>query len=111
MVKKWKDVLQTLLTRYKRYCDHAITSADIEDIHKSRTKGRRLRTLIHFIGVDKDHPLYKRLKDTHDSLGRGREDDVFIQSFEKKAEADSYGDVYHEFVKVARQDREKHLQN
>ncbi|EDL66780.1 CHAD domain-containing protein [Bacillus sp. SG-1] len=109
LVRKWEDVLQTLLKKYKHYCDQAINSGDTESIHKSRTKGRRLRTLIHFIGVDKDHPLYKRLKDAHDALGKVREDDVFIHSFEKRAEMDQYGDVYHEFVKVARQDREKHL--
>ncbi|WP_421385141.1 CHAD domain-containing protein [Bacillus salacetis] len=108
MVNKWADMLENLLKEYKGYCDDAVSFKDTEDVHKSRTKGRRLRTLIHFIGVGKDHPLYERLKKAHDALGKVREEDVFIESFEKEAETNSYGDVYREFTKEAGKKRDQH---
>jgi CHAD domain-containing protein len=48
------------------------------------------------------------LKEAHDTLGKVREEDVFIDSFEKEAETNPYGDVYHEFSGEARKKRDKH---
>ncbi|MGM0845565.1 MAG: CHAD domain-containing protein [Bacillota bacterium] len=108
VIEKWADVLDQLFQRYKDRCLNAISSLDTEDVHKARTKGRRLRTLIHFIGLKRKHPLYKRLKKAHDVLGKVREDDVLIESFEKKAETDFNGDVYRKFIKEAEKERETH---
>ncbi|WP_113927828.1 CHAD domain-containing protein [Bacillus sp. P14.5] len=106
--EKWSIVLDKLFKKYKGYCEAAITSAGSENVHKARTKGRRLRTLLRFIGMKKEHPLNKRLKEAHDFLGEVREDDVFIEAFEKEAETGQYMDVYKNFAQEAIVEREKH---
>ncbi|WP_456271034.1 CHAD domain-containing protein [Bacillus sp. AK031] len=108
IVGKWSDILGHLVKKYKNYCDNALSFKDTEDVHKARTKGRRLRTLIHFVGVDKEHELYERLKKAHDALGAVREDDVLIKAFEKEAVTNEYGDVYRQLANEARKKRNKH---
>jgi CHAD domain-containing protein/bifunctional DNA-binding transcriptional regulator/antitoxin component of YhaV-PrlF toxin-antitoxin module len=107
IVERWAEVLQSLFQKYNEYCENAVTFEHTEDVHKARTKGRRLRTLLNFIGVPKDHNMYKRLKKAHDALGKVREEDVFIEEFENEAETSPYADVYQEFVCSANQKREK----
>ncbi|MGD6965781.1 CHAD domain-containing protein [Rossellomorea vietnamensis] len=106
--EKWSAVLNDLFQEYKQYCEAAVTFTNTEDVHKARTKGRRLRTLIQFIGIKKEHPLYKCLKEAHDILGKVREDDVFIDAFGKEAENNQYSELYRKFIQKAEEEREEH---
>jgi CHAD domain-containing protein len=107
-IETWSAVLDDLYHEYKEYCEEAVTFTNTEDVHKARTKGRRLRTLIHFIGIRKDHSLYKCLKEAHDILGKVREDDVFIDAFDKEAENNQYSELYRKFIQKAEEEREEH---
>ncbi|MGD6801754.1 CHAD domain-containing protein [Rossellomorea vietnamensis] len=107
-VERWSAVLGDLFQEYKEYCEKAVTFTNTEDVHKARTKGRRLRTLIHFIGIKKDHPLYKCLKEAHDVLGKVRENDVFIEAFDKEAENNKYSELYSKFIQKVEEEREEH---
>ncbi|RIW34717.1 CHAD domain-containing protein [Bacillus salacetis] len=107
VVKKWSEILMKVYREYKTFCDGAVKSIDTENVHKARTKGRRLRTLLQFIGVAKNHPLYRRLKNAHDALGKVREEDVFIEAFQKETENGSNESVYSAFSKSAKLKRDR----
>ncbi|SFM01998.1 CHAD domain-containing protein [Salibacterium qingdaonense] len=108
--ERWQDVLQEVAGDYIGYSEKAVSSADMEEIHQARVKGRRLRTLLEFLGLDEDHKLFERLDDAHKRLGRLRERDVFVEVVEEraaKAESGEEAAVFHEAAEVVRQKREK----
>ncbi|SFQ31397.1 CHAD domain-containing protein [Salibacterium halotolerans] len=108
--ERWQDVLQEVVGDYIGYCEKCVSTADPEDIHQARVKGRRLRTLLEFLGAPDGHKLFERLDDAHKQLGRVRERDVFLADVkERAAQADDAEEaaVFHEAAAVVERKRGK----
>ncbi|MYL54307.1 CHAD domain-containing protein [Pontibacillus yanchengensis] len=110
-IERWQKGLDKLVHQYKSYCEQALSFEDGKELHQARVKGRRLETILFFIGVGKDHALIERIQEAHDRLGKVRESDVFIDSFKKRAEQEedsSHAQVYRQFAELREEKREKH---
>ncbi|RSL34062.1 CHAD domain-containing protein [Salibacterium salarium] len=114
---RWQRVFDQLFKEYTDYCEKSVTFTDIEDVHQARVKGRRLQTLLVFLGVSQDHKLLEKLQDAHKRLGNVRERDVLVYAFEKRArkeENSDHANVYwkvRELVDEKRQKEQNKLEN
>ncbi|KGP72656.1 CHAD domain-containing protein [Pontibacillus yanchengensis] len=109
-IEQWQKGLDKLVHQYKSYCEKAVSFEDVEDVHQARVKGRRLETILFFIGVGKGHGLIERIQEAHDRLGKVREGDVFIDSFKERAEQEEDSDraqVYLQYSELREDKREK----
>ncbi|RSL30567.1 CHAD domain-containing protein [Salibacterium salarium] len=117
ITKRWENVLDQLVQEYMNYCEKALSFNDIGNVHQARVKGRRLLTLLNFLGIDKNHKLMEKLQDAHKRLGNVRERDVLVHAFEKRAaetENIDRADIYRqvgERVDEKRRKEQKKLQS
>ncbi|MGY4690701.1 CHAD domain-containing protein [Salibacterium sp. K-3] len=108
--ERWQTVLEEIVQEYVEFCEKAVSFTDIEDLHQARVKGRRLQTLLSFLGIPEDHKLMDRLDDAHKRLGRVRERDVLIDAFLKRAEQEAIDEeaaVFRDAAAVVHRKREK----
>ncbi|MFB5662632.1 CHAD domain-containing protein [Alteribacillus sp. HJP-4] len=110
LVMRWRNVFNKLAEEYIQYCEKSLTFEDLEDVHQARVKGRRLRALLLFLGMKKDHKILKNIKEAHKLLGEVRERDVLIAAFQKRAEQeanDEHAEVYLELKEITKKQMKK----
>ncbi|OES45685.1 hypothetical protein BA724_02420 [Domibacillus iocasae] len=108
---QWEASLQKRMNDYKHFCKRCIKVSDPEDIHQARVTGRKLKSILQFLGVKKKHPVLVRIKRIHKLLNIIREADVFIEAFEKREKKNK---AYKEMVKKVTKKRrsfQKELQS
>lgn len=102
---KWEELLDGLMKHYIKKCRQALEKKDDKEaVHHARTTGRKLRNLLEFIGLRKNHPIIERIKEAHKHLGKARDQDVLREAFEKRAageEDDKLRAVYLELADLA----------
>ncbi|WP_431800455.1 CHAD domain-containing protein [Halobacillus andaensis] len=113
IVDRWALVFHNLLGKYREYGRNALTFKDPEDIHQARVYGRRLKAMLLFINVSRNHPLLVPLKEAHKLLGNVRELDVFLSEFIERTKLDENNkslSVYAQLQEVVADNRKKHKQ-
>ena len=86
LISPWRKSLNSLMKDYLGTCLRCLTSDDPEDVHKARVTGRKIRALLEFLGVPKNHPLLAIIKIVHKHLNKVREADVLLNEMQPLSE-------------------------
>lgn len=58
----WRDSLEQLLAEYSEACHRCLNSEDSKDLIKAMVYGRKIQSVLQFVGVPKKHPLLLTIK-------------------------------------------------
>lgn len=94
----WKDSIEKLMKKYREACYKCLSSDDPEDIHNVRVLGRKIRSLLQFIGVPKKHPLLLPIRKVHLVLNKIREVDVFLDEIKQNSEENKFNGEIVQFL-------------
>ena len=103
----WKNHLETLVKEYTESCLSCLSADNPELVHQARVAGRKIRSILEFLGVSKKHELLLTIKKMHHLLNKVREADVLLTAMNKESEKNV---VYAEMVRLVTKKRKK-LQN
>jgi CHAD domain-containing protein len=81
---QWEQALSELFTRFRSYGEKALRDFDAEDIHQARVNSRKLLTLLRILDRDHSSGLYPLIKQAQKRLGKVRDADVLIESFQTR---------------------------
>lgn len=96
----WKDSIENLIKEYNETCDKCLSSNDPEDIHRVRVLGRKIRSVLQFIGLPKKHALILPIRKVHLILNKIREVDVLLNEIKSQ---DQENKLNSEMVKILSQ--------
>lgn len=74
----WKNSIEKLFEEYSEACYKSLSTENPEEIHQVRVIGRKIRSVLQFIGLPKKHPLLYPITEVHLILNKLREADVFM---------------------------------
>lgn len=75
---KWKKPLNTLLKEYSDVCNQCVTSDPQKLIPRARVSGLKIRAVLDFLGLPKDHVLLAAVRKINRLLNKTREAEVFL---------------------------------
>ncbi|WP_100399080.1 AbrB/MazE/SpoVT family DNA-binding domain-containing protein [Bacillus sp. FJAT-44742] len=110
-IEAWKTNLNPIFENYFDHCHDSIGNEENrKHILQARMDGRRLKTVLEFIGVDEDNELLEQIKKSYQLLGDVGKYDVFVTDLEKmnenKEESDEdIPEVYEELTSFAQNKR------
>ncbi|SFL76420.1 CHAD domain-containing protein [Paenibacillus sp. 1_12] len=83
-IDTWKRALDQLYGRFCDYGSRASRDFDSEDIHQARVNSRKLLTLLRILDKNDHSGLYPFIKQAQKYLGKVRDADVLIESFQAR---------------------------
>jgi CHAD domain-containing protein len=81
---QWEEALNQLYTLFQSYAQKVLKNFDAEDIHQARVNSRKLLTLLRILDRSNQSGLFPIFKEAQKRLGKVRDADVLIESFQER---------------------------
>lgn len=78
LVVKWKEPLNKLLKEYLDVCNQYLSADTQEWIPQARVRGLKIRAVLNFLGLPKDHVLFTAVRQLNRLFNKAREAEVFL---------------------------------
>lgn len=82
----WKDSIEKLMKEYGEACYTCLSSYEPEDVYKARVLGRKIRTVLQFIGLPKKHGILLPIRKVQMILKKIGEGDMLLHKIKEQNE-------------------------